>query len=168
MSRSRLTTAQNLAASGSVGGPGSGPTPGARDAAEWLAARTSGSAGTTTGAGLQRWHVEIALDVAHGRAPSEFDEDTATRFHLDIYSEEWGLFFCHAGHASWIRVTDIPFVHGRDDFSLLALVPPLADIGKLIRRIEATHALAFQRAGAAVRTNVPSLEPAVRSWLATL
>ena len=115
-----------------------------------------------------RWHVEIALDVQHDRAPTDFDESVATRFHLNIYSEEWGVYFCHAGRSSWIRVTDIAFVHGRDDYRLLAIMPPLEDVGTLLRRIEQQHGLGFQRRYASIKTNVPSLEPAIRGWVAAL
>src|SRR5689334_6809997 len=62
--------------------------------------------------GTLRWHAEISLDVVDGPARVEFDDRTDTRFHIDVYSEEWGYFFCHGGRVSWIRVTDIPFVHG--------------------------------------------------------
>jgi len=137
-------------------------TLGSLAAAAWLTAR-GGTAPTH-----ERWHVEVALDVAQRRAPSEFDETTATRFHLDIYLEEWGVFFCHAGRSSRIRVTDIAFVHGRDDFQLLGVTPQLKDIGWLLRHVEKEHDLKFMREHADVRTNVPSVEPAVRSWLATL
>jgi hypothetical protein len=130
--------------------------------AAWL--RDRGQDQTTT----TRWYVEIALDVVHARAPSEFDERTSTRFHLDIYAEEWGLYFCHGGHSSWIRVTDIAFVHGRDDFQLLDATPGLRDIGLLLRRLEATHAVKFQREHASIKTNVTSLEPAFRAWIAAL
>ncbi len=115
-----------------------------------------------------RWYVEIALDILHQRAPSEFDERTASRFHLDIYAEEWGVFFCHRGHASWIRVTDIAFVHGRDDFRLIDMTPRLNDIGTLLRRLEATHSIRFLREHASIKTNLPALEPTIRAWVATL
>ena len=131
-------------------------------ASAWLAAR-GGTAPT-----LERWHVEVAIDVLHRRAPSEFDETTASRFHLDIYLEEWGVFFCHAGRSSRIRVTDLPFVHGRDDFQLLGVTPQLKDIGWLLRHVESQYNLKFMREHADVRTNVPSVEPGIRSWLAAL
>jgi hypothetical protein len=115
----------------------------------------------------ERWHVEIALDVVNARAPSEFDDTTATRFHIDIYAEEWGVYACHAGRSSRIRVTDIAFVHGRDDLHLLALTPPLRDIAQLLRHVEATLGVRFQRAHASVTTNLPGIEPAIRAWLAT-
>ena len=47
-----------------------------------------------------RWHVEIVLEAV-GQPDS--------RFHLEVYAEEWGFKFCHAGRVSWIRVTDVPF-----------------------------------------------------------
>lgn len=137
-------------------------TLGSLAAAAWLTAR-GGTAPTH-----ERWHVEVALDVAQRRAPSEFDETTSSRFHLDIYLEEWGVFFCHAGRSSRIRVTDIAFVHGRDDFQLLGVTPHLKDIGWLLRHVEGQHDLKFMREHANVRTNVPGVEPGVRRWLASL
>jgi hypothetical protein len=116
----------------------------------------------------ERWHVEIALDVIHRRAPSDFDDTTATRFHVDVYAEEWGVYVCHGGRSSWIRVTDVAFVHGRDDFQLLALTPPLRDIAELLQRVESMLDVRFQRQHAAVATNIPRIEPAVRAWIATL
>ena len=162
MSRSRVSAARELFPIFASSGGASSTTAGAVAAGEWL--RGVGATPPT----MQRWHVEIALDVVNGRPPSEFDETTATRFHLDIYAEEWGVFFCHAGRASWIRVTDIAFVHGRDDFKLLGVTPPLKDIGMLLRRMEQTHQVRFQRAHAWVRTNLANVEPAIRSWVATL
>lgn len=137
-------------------------TDGAIAAASWLGQFDSTTPTTT------RWHVEIVLDVIHGRAPTEWDETTATRFHIDVYAEEWGYYVCHGGRASWIRITDVPFVHGRDDFKLLLSTPALMNIGQLIRRLEADHSVQFQREHATVRTNVAGIEPSVRLWLATL
>jgi len=115
-----------------------------------------------------RWHIEIQLDVIETRAPSEFDEATATRFHLDIYSEEWGFYFCHAGQCSWIRVTDQAFMHGRDDYQLLGMTPALKDIGQLVRHLEHTFGLRFRRDLALVRTNLSKAEPVLRTWIAAL
>jgi hypothetical protein len=137
-------------------------TLGSLAAASWLSARGA------TAPTLERWHVEVALDVVQRRAPSEFDETTSSRFHLDIYLEEWGVFFCHAGQSSRIRVTDIAFVHGRDDFQLLGVTPQLKDIGWLLRHVESRHGLEFMREHADIRTNVANVEPAVRSWIASL
>ncbi len=100
--------------------------------------------------------------------PSDFDETKTTRFHLDIYSEEWGVFFCHDGKASWIRVTDIAFVHGRDEHQLLAVVPPLRDISLLLRELERRHGIALQRKHASIRTNLANGEAHIRTWIDTL
>jgi len=118
--------------------------------------------------GLLRWHAEISLDVIDGPARADYDETRDTRFHIDIYSEEWGFFFCHAGRVSWIRVTDIPFVHGRDDHQLLLQVPALPDVGKLLRTLEAKNNIRFNRTQALVRTNVVAAEAQIRRWLQTL
>jgi len=115
-----------------------------------------------------RWHIEIQLDVIESRAPSQFDEATATRFHLDIYSEEWGFYFCHAGQCSWIRVTDQAFMHGRDDYNLLGMTPALKDIGGLVRHLEQKFGLRFRRDLALVRTNLSKAEPVLRTWIAAL
>jgi hypothetical protein len=136
---------------------------GALAADAWI--RDRGASPTTT---TTRWHVEIAIDVVQARAPSEWDEATATRFHIDIYAEEWGFYVCHGGRSSWIRVTDVPFVHGRDDFTLLRWTPALNDIGELLHQFEQTHALRFQREHATIRTNVAGIEPAIRRWVAAL
>lgn len=136
---------------------------GASAAASWFAARRLSSTPS-----ILRWHVEIALDAVEAPAPVEFDERTATRFHVDIYSEEWGVFFCHGGRSSWIRVTDIAFVHGRDDFGLLTAMPSLHDVGSLVRKLEQHHGVQLQRQHAAIRTNLSGAEPAIRRWIATL
>jgi hypothetical protein len=137
-------------------------TAGALAAGTWLWTRG------LTAPSDRRWHVEIALDVIDERAPLLFDEMTATRFHLDVYTEEWGFYLSHAGRSSWIRVTDIAFVHGRDDFGVFDLCPPLKDLGLLVRRFEQTHKVKFRRDHAAVTTNLTAAESPIRSWLMAL
>jgi hypothetical protein len=163
MSRSRALSARDLGRVDVVAsGRSSSSTYGALAADHWIRNFTATPPTTT------RWHVEIALDVVTTRAPSEWDETTSTRFHLDIYAEEWGFYVCHVGQSSWIRVTDVPFVHGRDDFKLLPWTPALSDIGRLLHHVEQTHSIRFQREHATIRTNVAGIEPSVRSWIATL
>ncbi len=118
--------------------------------------------------GSLRWHAEISLDVIDGPARTEFDDRVDTRFHIDVYSEEWGFFFCHAGRVSWIRITDIAFVHGRDDHQLLTQTPSLDAIGQLIRQVEAKHNVRFHRQHAIIRTNIAAAEPLLRRWLLTI
>jgi hypothetical protein len=136
---------------------------GAQATTGWLQARNVSTPPSTL-----RWHVEIAMSTNDSSPPVDYDEATATRFHLDLYSEEWGLFFCHLGKASWIRITDLAFVHGRDEYGLLPIVPPLRDVGTLIRELERRNGIRFQRKHASIRTNLANAEPAIRNWLASL
>src|SRR5438045_2501545 len=110
-----------------------------------LAARAWLSARGVLSAGLSRWHADILLDVVDHPAREPFDDRIDTRFRIEIYAEEWGFFFCHAGLASWIRVTDIRFGHGRDDYGLLAGTPALKAIDRLLRSVDPRHALRFRR-----------------------
>jgi hypothetical protein len=117
---------------------------------------------------MSRWHANILLaPLDHEPAP-DLDVSVDTRFRIEIYSEEWGYFFCHGGRASWIRVTDIAFVHGRDDFRLLASTPALDDLGQLLRTVERTHGLHFRREHALVRTNLAAAEASIRRWVQSL
>jgi hypothetical protein len=113
------------------------------------------------------WDVEVGLGIEAKPARIEFDPRRDTRFQLYIYSEEWGFRFAHGGRASWIRVTDIPFVHGADELKLLDATPPLKNLGAFVRALEAEHGLEFQRAHAAVSSTIPGAEAAVRKWLQT-
>jgi hypothetical protein len=113
------------------------------------------------------WHVEIALDTTDD-TNTALGAPLSTRLRLEIHSEEWGVYFCHEGKASWIRVTDVPFVHGCDDFRLLRQVPALKDIGNLLRELELQNGIRFDRQHAAIGTNVGRAEPVVKSWLRQL
>jgi hypothetical protein len=137
-------------------------TAGALASRLWLAARGVQPPGTGG------WHAEVSIGIADERLTAPIDPATDTGLRVDIYSEEWGFVFCQAGRASWIRVTDIPFVHGRDDFALLELTPPLKELGTLVRIIERRQSLAFHREHAYVRTNIENAEPALRRWALSL
>lgn len=143
-------------------GQGSSTTAGMLAARTWLTARS------LTAPTLTRWHATVSLGITDQRPTVELDERVDTRFRIEIYSEEWGYFFCHGGRASWIRVTDIPFVHGRDDFQLLAATPALKDLGQLLRRVEKQHGLRFRRDHALVRTNLAHAELEIRRWVLSL
>jgi len=145
----------------SAAGPNAGGS-GTAAAGRWLADR--GLDATS----LKRWHVEVSLAATDAPASLTFDDRVDTRFHVDIYSEEWGFFFCHGGRASWVRITDIAFVHGRDDFGLLSRAPALIDIGQLLRALEKQHAMSFRRHLALIRTNIPGSEPGIRRWVESL
>jgi hypothetical protein len=51
------------------------------------------------------------------------------------------------------------------DFSLLAITPPLKDVGQLERRLEQQHAIRFQRSHAAISTSLARSESAIASWV---
>lgn len=114
---------------------------------------------------LLRWNATVLLAPLDYEPTLEIDEARDTRFRIEIYSEEWGFFFCHRGRASWIRITDVPFVHGRDDHQLLAITPALRDIGTLVRKLEGQHAVQLKREHALIRTNLPNSETSIRSWV---
>lgn len=89
-------------------------------------------------------------------------------FKLDVYSEEWGYQFAYGNRVSWIRITDIRFVHGRDDHDLLVKTPPLKNIQTLIADLESRYDLAFDREAATVRTNIPGAEDTILAWARAL
>jgi hypothetical protein len=132
---------------------------GALAAGAWLAAR-----------GLARppggWDVAIAVEVFDRPASPSLTNPAEARFELAISSTEWGFLFCHRGRLSWIRVTDVPYVHDRDDHELLRRVPPLRDVGSLVRSVEHRSAINFRRQHASISTNLPGAEPAIRAWVA--
>ena len=101
----------------------------------------------------QRWSVEITLPASDH-----------SHFKLDVYSEEWGYSFAYRDRVSWIRVTDIRFIHGRDDHDLLAQTPPLKSIHSLISGIERRFDIAFDRSSATVRTSIQGAERALLAW----
>lgn len=114
------------------------------------------------------WYVEAALDTVDEPAQQLWSALTDTRFHINLYPGEWGYFFCHGSRASWIRVTDRPLVHNRDDYSMRAQTPALRDIGPFVASLEQRYNVRFQRELALVRSNIDGAEAAVRAWLAAL
>ncbi len=113
-----------------------------------------------------RWRTSLRLPaVSKWQAEIAIEASTDTAFELNIYPEEWGFAFRHDGRCSWIRVTDIPFVHVHDDFELLRRTPDLLAIGETIAELEIAHAISFQRAHARIRTNIPKAGDVVREWI---
>ena len=104
----------------------------------------------------RNWYVEIELQAG------------LARFEIEIFAEEWGIAFRHDGRASWIRITDIPFVHGSDDHDLLAKTTSLRDVGSVLRDVEKRYGLTFDRDAAVIRTNIANAEPEIREWVLTL
>jgi hypothetical protein len=109
--------------------------------------------------GDPRWFVELVFEIAG---------EATTVFQLEIYAEEWGYQFHHDGKASWIRVTDIPFVHGQDEHALLRETPKLHDIGRLFRTLDTRFGLGLSGCIPTVRTNIRGAEPIVLEWVRSL
>jgi hypothetical protein len=151
-----------IAHDGHDGRPGMWTTIGARESMDWLDAR-----GLIVVQG-KRWFVEIGLDVVDRPASLTYSGDTDTRFHLNVYPEEWSVFFCHGSRASWVRVTDEAFVHGRDEHHLLGELSSIARVEDLLETLEKRYHLEFRRDRALIRSNVVGAKAAVRDWLSTL
>ena len=133
-----------------IGTPaGLSPNTGPLASAAWLVARDLSPLET-------KWFVELA-----------FVADDA-RLELAIYAEEWGIRFERGDRVSWIRVTDIVFVHGRDDHRLFERMPPLREIGRLVHELEAEHGIQFARQEVRVSTSIPDAVPVLQTWAAAL
>lgn len=126
-------------------------TIGARESVAWLENRGLDARNTP------QWYVEVTLV-----AP---DAGRDVRFELNIYPEEWGYILRVDSRVSSIRITDIAFVHGRDDHQLLPMTPELARVGDLIAAIETRKIVAFRRRQAEVRSNLTRATSVVRTWL---
>jgi hypothetical protein len=100
------------------------------------------------------WYIEITIPTA----------SADSRFDLNVYPEEWGFVFRRGPRISSVRVTDVPFVHGRDDHNLLDEVPPLAEIHQLLHKLEARHGMEFLRTRATVKSNLVRASAIVRAW----
>jgi hypothetical protein len=98
------------------------------------------------------WSVDITLC-----APT-------ARFTVEVYAEEWGYRFACGERLSWIRVTDLPFVHGRDELELLRRTTRLPAIGSLIRDLEHEHGIAFDCLAPEIRSSFGGVE-VIRSWV---
>jgi len=144
----------------SSGIPPLSTTRGAQAAYSWVRERKLGSS--------KPWFIEVALDVADRPVSVTYNGDTDTRFHLNVYPEEWSVYFCHGSRASWIRVTDQPFIHGRDDHELLAHLPDLDKIGYFMLTLEQRYRVKFRREHALIRTNLVGGQKALRDWLASV
>ncbi len=107
-----------------------------------------------------KWSVEVMVgaDVA------------TTRLRIEIFAEEWGYAFEHGGRHSWIRVTDLRFVHVSDDHGLLARTTSLRALGTLVRELEVRFGVRFDRHGAEIQTTLTGAEAeaAIRAWLVEL
>jgi hypothetical protein len=103
-----------------------------------------------------RWSVEVTLAAPEAQLV------------IEVFAEEWGFRFEKGERVSWIRVTDVPFIHGRDEHGLLRETPALKSFGKLVRKLEEQHGIQFDRKAAAVRSTITGAEPVIRAWAESL
>jgi hypothetical protein len=115
------------------------------------------------------WAAQVGLDVAgtpHWYVEIELHTDPVeAQLDLNIYPEEWGVVFRRGNRVSSIRVTDVPFVHGKDDHGLLTGLPELARFDELLAMLERRYDVVFQRTHPAVRSNLRRALASVRPWL---
>jgi hypothetical protein len=62
-------------------------------------------------------------------------------------------------------VTDLPFVHGRDDLGLLGETPALKDLTRFVRKLEKRYRCRFIHTSPEIRSNVADAELAVQQWV---
>jgi hypothetical protein len=110
----------------------------------------------------------MALDVVDEPASEVYWGDTATRFHLDVYTDEWGVMFIHGGKTSHVRKIGDLLDGSGDPHGLQRRLPALSEIATLVRALEAEHGIAFKRDHALVRTNLAGGKKLVGAWIATL
>lgn len=120
---------------------------GAAESATWLAER-----GLVP---VPHWFVEIEIG----------SDEPDIGIVINIYPEEWGFVFRRGPHVSSIRITDVPFVHGADDDSLLAHTPRLEHLEQLLAGLEHRFGITFQRASVIVHANLIRASAVVRAWL---
>jgi hypothetical protein len=103
------------------------------------------------------WYIEVDLRA----------DLPGARFELNLYPEEWGFIFRVHPRMSSIRITDLAFVHGLDEFRLLDRTPRLEQLAILLAALEHEYMLRFDHDGASVRTNLDEVHTtaAVRAWL---
>jgi hypothetical protein len=123
---------------------------GPRATAAWLSARGLYVPPTLA------WEVSILINTSPLKP--------AAQLHVALDGLEWGFMFAFEKRMSWIRVGNTPTVHEWDDFDLLAITPPLRNLGTLVQTIEDRFELRFRRADAKIETNIPNADDKIRVW----
>jgi hypothetical protein len=116
------------------------------------------------------WRVDIALDVIDRPTQIRSTACTAldTRFQIAIELDAWRYMFCHKDRTSTIHIAASTVAHDRDEHRLLAQTTTLKGVGTLIRSLEQRYQIYFQRAFAAIRSEIPGSEPMIRAWVLSL
>jgi hypothetical protein len=123
---------------------------------------------TLGAAASHRWLIDRGLEPpsSHWYVEIRIETDVLdVRFELNIYPEEWGFVFRYGRRVSSIRITDVAFVHGRDEHQLLSKTPPLEQIGELLAELEQRYVVRFAHKSAIVKSNLIRATAAIRPWL---
>ncbi len=101
------------------------------------------------------WHVDVRIPVVGSH-------DSSLTLH--IRNDDWSVAFEHAAKRSAILLKEVAPVADPDDHALAGLVPPLKELGVLLRDLEQRFAIAFARANAIIDTSIAGAEPIIRAW----
>lgn len=148
--RTRTKRSLKLEVPGRTTAVSSRPNTGALASSAWLAARDLFPSSS-------RWAVEVSFSAIA----------TNARFAIEVHAEEWGFALRIDGRQSWIRVTDMPFVHGTDAFGLLRRTPRLESIHMLMRDVERELGVRFDRDQPSITSSFGS-ESVIAAWARTL
>jgi hypothetical protein len=105
------------------------------------------------------WRVDIVVPCA---------EYATTSLAVHIRNEDWSIAFDHAGKRSSILIKEVAPEAQPDDHALLGIVPPLKELGLLLRYLEERFAIRLQRGSATVEATIAGSEPIIRAWVASL
>jgi hypothetical protein len=105
------------------------------------------------------WHVEVTIPV------QGIHESSLT---LHIRNDDWSVAFQHASKRSAILIKEVAPVADPDDHGLAGMVPPLKEVGVLLRDLEQKFEIQLVRTSPQIDTSIAGAEPIIRAWVASL
>jgi hypothetical protein len=105
------------------------------------------------------WRVTIVMSC---------NEHFDTQLAVQIENAEWAVSFAHGGKRSSVIIKEPAAVAAPDDFQLAGQLPPLKELGTLLRDLEARFGLSWKRASSVIETTIAGSEPVIRAWVASL
>jgi hypothetical protein len=105
------------------------------------------------------WDVNVVIGAVE-------HHDSALSLH--IRNDDWSVAFQHDGKRSAIVINEVAPTADPDDFGLAGLIPPLKEIGVLLRDLEQRFRIRFQRTAPVIESTIAGSEPIIRAWIASL
>jgi hypothetical protein len=105
------------------------------------------------------WRVTILLSC---------NEHFDTQLTVNIENAEWMIGFAHAGKRSNVIIKEPAPVAEPDDFQLAGTLPPLKELGTLLRDLEVRYQLTWKRTSPVIETTIAGADPVIRAWIALL